>query len=252
MFFRYGLPLLAAAALLFAARHVVVADQEPPKESPPVEPSRTPFKSSLAGAGVIEPKSENISIGSHLPGVVTEVFVDVNTEVEAGQKLFRLDDRQLRAELEVRQAMLSSALASQEKIRNQPRPEELPITEARVEEARVAVEDARAQFARTEQGYRTGAVAEDEFVKRKYAVATANAHLATGVGIEVAQGRGVEAGLAGGGKPGETGPRPVAANRDGTQAIGSHRPGAGPGAAKERPPRGICRHPPGSGADGHR
>ena len=178
MFFRYGLPLLAAAALLFAARHVVVADQEPPKESPPVEPSRTPFKSSLAGAGVIEPKSENISIGSHLPGVVTEVFVDVNTEVEAGQKLFRLDDRQLRAELEVRQAMLSSALASQEKIRNQPRPEELPITEARVEEARVAVEDARAQFARTEQGYRTGAVAEDEFVKRKYAVATANAQLA--------------------------------------------------------------------------
>lgn len=177
MVFKIGLPVLSIAALLFALRHVVVADQEPPKEPPPVEPSRTPFKSTVAGAGVIEPKTENISIGSHLPGVVSEVFVEVNTEVNAGDKLFRLDDRQLRAELEVRRSMLDSAKASLEKLRNQPRPEELPITEARVEEARVALEDAKTQFARTEQGYRAGAIAEDEFLKRKFAVATANAQL---------------------------------------------------------------------------
>ncbi|WP_020468637.1 HlyD family secretion protein [Zavarzinella formosa] len=177
MLFRYGLPLLAFASMMFALRHVVIADQEPPKQPPPVEPSRTPFKSALAGGGVIEPKSENIAIGSHLPGVVAEVFANVNDEVEAGQKLFRLDNRQLLAELEVRQAMLESSRSSLEKLRSQPRPEEIPITEATVQEARVMVEDTKAQFARAERGHSSGAVSEEEYVRQKYAVATANAKL---------------------------------------------------------------------------
>ena len=178
MLFKIGLPLLSFAAVLFALRHVVIADQEPPKEPPPVEPVRTPFKSAIAGAGMIEPMSENIAVGSHLPGVVAEVFADVNTEVAAGAKLFRLDDRQLRAELEVRQAMLEAAKAMLEKLRNQPRPEELPITEAKVAEMSALMADAKAQFERAEQGNRTGAVAEDEFVRRKFAVSTAAAQLA--------------------------------------------------------------------------
>lgn len=178
MLYKIGLPLLSLAAVLFALRHVVIADEEPPKQPPPVEPARSPYLSPLAGAGVIEPMTENIAVGSHLPGVVAEVFADVNSEVAAGAKLFRLDDRQLRAELEVRQAMLDAAKAMLEKLRSQPRPEELPITEAKVEEARALVADAKAQYDRAEQGNRTGAVAEDEFVRRKFTVATANALLA--------------------------------------------------------------------------
>jgi HlyD family secretion protein len=178
MLYKFLLPILSAIALAFALRHVVVADQEPPKLPPPVEPSRTPYRGPVAGAGVIEPVTENIALGSHLAGVVAEVYVNVGDAVEAGQNLFRLDDRHLKAELAVRQAMLDSARASLAKLNAMPRDEEKPISEARVREAKALLEDARDQLARAERGSRTGAVTEDEYFRRKNGFATAEAQLA--------------------------------------------------------------------------
>jgi HlyD family secretion protein len=178
MLYKILLPILALVALGFAARHVVVADQEPPKLPPPVEPARSPFAGSVAGAGVIEPLTENIAVGSPLPGVVLEVFVKVGDEVVAGQKLFRLDDRQLRAERGVRRAMLDSAQATLAKLRAMPRPEEVPISEAKLRESRVGLADAQEQFTRADRGYRTVAVSEDERYRRKNAVAAAEAQVA--------------------------------------------------------------------------
>src|SRR5262245_11271399 len=149
MLYKILLPVLAAIALAFALRHVVIADQVPPKTPPPIEPSRSPYKAGLAGAGVIEPKSENIAVGSPLGGVVAEVFVEVGQEVQEGEKLFRLDDRHLQAEKKVRQAMLESAMASLAKLRAMPRDEEIPISEARVREAKATLVDARELFARS-------------------------------------------------------------------------------------------------------
>jgi multidrug resistance efflux pump len=178
MVYKILLPILALAALGFAARHVVVADQEPPRLPPPIEPARSPFAGSVAGAGVIEPLTENIAVGSPLPGVVAEVFAKVGDEVAAGQKLFRLDDRQPRAERDVRRAMLEAAKATLTKLRAQPRAEEVPISEARLREAQAGLADARDQFTRADRGVRTAAVSEDEFYRRKNAVATAEAQVA--------------------------------------------------------------------------
>jgi len=178
MLYKILLPIASVIALAFALRHIVVADQEPPKQPPPIEPSRTPYKGTVAGAGVIEPVSENIAVGSPLPGVVDEVFVRVGDEVAAGQKLFRLDDRHLRAELGARQAMLNSAKASLAKLNAMPRDEEKPIAEARVREAKALLADAQEQLDRAARGNRTGAVTEDEYFRRRNAVATAEAQLA--------------------------------------------------------------------------
>jgi HlyD family secretion protein len=178
MLYKILLPVLALIALGFAARHVVVADQEPPRTPPPIEPTRSPFAGSVAGAGVIEPRTENIAVGSPLPGVVVEVFAKVGDEVDAGQKLFRLDDRQLRAERDVRRTMLESAKATVAKLRAMPRPEEVPISEARLREAQAGLADARDQFARADRGFRTVAVSEDERNRRKNAVAAAEAQVA--------------------------------------------------------------------------
>ena len=68
---------------------------------PPVEPARSPFGQTLAASGVVEAKTENISIGSHLPGIVNQVVVSVGQRVKAGDPLFRLDDRHLQAELQL-------------------------------------------------------------------------------------------------------------------------------------------------------
>src|SRR5262245_6833406 len=117
------LPLLALVLLGFAVFHVVRAQQAPPKPPTPVDPARNPFRGTIAGSGVVEPRSENIAIGSHLSGVVAEVLVEVGDRVKVGTPLFRLDDRQLRAELAVRKANLANAEANLRKLQAMPRPE---------------------------------------------------------------------------------------------------------------------------------
>ena len=83
-----------------------------PELPPPVQPAENPFPNTVAGAGMVEPETENISIGSPVPGIVVEVLVKVGQKVKAGDPLFRLDDRELKAELAVRQAMLADAQAA--------------------------------------------------------------------------------------------------------------------------------------------
>lgn len=178
------LPLLSAALLSFAIYHVVSANQQPPKGTPPVDPSRTPFRNTIAGGGVVEARSENIAIGAHLPGVVAEVFVKVDQPVAGqtpssqGTPLFRLDDRQLQAELRVRKANLESARASLLKLDKTPRREEVPPSEARVREAKAVLDDAKDQYQRAQQLLKTRAVGEEEVIKRRNGVAIAEAQAA--------------------------------------------------------------------------
>lgn len=172
------LPLLSLAMLAFAVKHVVTANQVEPKPAPPIEPARSPYKFALAGSGVVEPRTENISIGSHLPGVVAKVHVSVGQQVRVGEPLFELDDRQLRAELSVRRSNLLAVKTQLEKLDNQPRVEEVPPVEARVREARVAVSDAKDQLQRAQRVMGSRAMAEEDVVRRSNAVQIAEAQLA--------------------------------------------------------------------------
>src|SRR5436309_934264 len=61
---KWLLPLMAASLLVFAVFHVVRAQQTLPKPPPPVEPSRNPFGKTVAGAGIVEARSQNIAIGT--------------------------------------------------------------------------------------------------------------------------------------------------------------------------------------------
>ena len=60
-----------------------------PEVPPPIQPAANPFPNTVAGAGMVEPETENISIGSPLPGIVVEVMVKVGQQVKAGDPLFR-------------------------------------------------------------------------------------------------------------------------------------------------------------------
>ena len=44
-----------------------------------------------------------------VPGVVTEIFANVNDHVRAGDPLFKIDDRNMQSQLRVQKAMLESA-----------------------------------------------------------------------------------------------------------------------------------------------
>jgi multidrug resistance efflux pump len=176
------LPIAAVAMLLFAVYHVVKAQQTPPKLPPPVSPARSPFGAGVAGAGLVEAETENISIGTNLPGVVTEVLVKVGQKVKGdrnftGDILFRLDDRALRAEKHVRQAALAAAEAQLQKLKEMPRKEELPALEARVAEARANLADQVDMAQRARRLSATRAISDEERNRREQATQMAREQL---------------------------------------------------------------------------
>lgn len=108
---KYTLPILAVAGFLFATYTVVSSNKPIPVAPAVAQPSSAPFKSFIAGAGIVEPKSQNIAIGTPLAGIVKTVAVKVGDKVKAGAPLFYLDDRDTRAELAVKLADLAKARA---------------------------------------------------------------------------------------------------------------------------------------------
>ena len=81
--------------------------------------------------------------------------------------MFRLDDRQRRAELAIRRAMLEDANAQLEKLDAMPRKEELPQSEAKVLEAKADWENWEQQWSRGEELVTKDAMSQEEFMERK-------------------------------------------------------------------------------------
>jgi len=159
------LPLVALAMLGFGVFHLLKAQQTLPKPPPPVAPARNPFGRGIAAAGIVESRSENIAIGSALPGLVLEVYVpveNVGAEVSAGDLLFRVDDRQLRARLAMQQAELAAAQAQLAKLEAQPRTEEIPPAEARVKAAYANALRLQDQFERARKLLANNSIAVEE------------------------------------------------------------------------------------------
>ena len=153
MITKYVLPLLSVLGLSFAI-YTVLPGRIPEPASPDVPPPTRPteFKA-IAGAGLIEARRENIPVGAPVPGVVWEVFVKIGDKVKTGDPLFRIDDREVKAQLKVREAALVATKAQLHKLLSAPRPEDIPPAQAAVEEARAKVYDAESAMGRTEKLY---------------------------------------------------------------------------------------------------
>lgn len=175
---KYLLPLLAALALCFAVYHVVQAQKTAVVPAQVIEPARSPFSEPLAGSGIIEPRTENIAIGSPLPGIVQSVGVQVPQLVRQGEVLFQLDDRQLQAELRTRQANWEAAKAQLARLENQPRPEEIPVAQSRIEEAEANLAEQQDQYQRCRQLFEKNLIVESELIRWRQAVAMAAQQLA--------------------------------------------------------------------------
>src|SRR5579859_4828650 len=88
------LPIIAFAAMAFGVISVVRSQPRRESNVPPSQPPVSPYAQVVAAEGLVEASSENISIGTSLSEVVTEVPVAVGQKVKTGEPLFRLDDRQ--------------------------------------------------------------------------------------------------------------------------------------------------------------
>jgi multidrug resistance efflux pump len=178
IFRKYVIPVLAVVGVAVAV-YTVRSENRPIQPAPPVaEPARSPFDLPVAGAGIVEASTENLAIGTHLSGIVTRVPVKVGDEVKAGDPLFVVDDRAVKAELEVRKAAQAAAERTLERLLNSPRAEDIPPAEAKVAEGQALVRDAESQLTLWQSVADPRAVAKDELNKRRYALDAAQARLA--------------------------------------------------------------------------
>ncbi len=178
MFTKYGLPILAVAGLTFAIYTAVQAAIPKPPSKPVMEPPVRPEATRMiAGAGLVEARRENIPIGVNVPGVVIEVFVKKGDTVKKGDPLFRVDDRDLNAQVRVRESELASYRAQYHKLKAAPRPEDVPPAEAAVGEARARLNDTEAAMARSEKLYTRQMLAGGDWDKDRFAFYAAKATL---------------------------------------------------------------------------
>src|SRR3954470_18703797 len=175
MFRKILLPLLALIGVAFAIYTVKAGNKAVPVSKPVAEPALAPFPSYVAGSGLIESSTENIAVGTHVAGVVQEVLSKVGDTVKAGAELFRIDDRELKATLGVREAALLSAKAELERLKNQPRPEEIPLAEAKVREAQATLENNKIVLAKWQRVEDPRAVSPEELRQAKLGVEIADA-----------------------------------------------------------------------------
>jgi RND family efflux transporter MFP subunit len=157
---RYG--SIAAALLGFCAMisfsQLQAEKETPPPGEPPVPPPQKPFKESVAATGILESLSENVAIGVPVAGLIVELPVKVNDSVKKGQTLFKLDDRDLQAEL-------LSTTAQQE------------ISKAQIAVSEAQLAKLQSQLDRLTSVNDPRAVSKDDLENRRRDVAVAEAQL---------------------------------------------------------------------------
>ena len=152
------LPLLALAGLGFGIYSVVNGNKPVPVAPAVVEPAQAPFKTYIAGAGIIESKNRNVVIGAALPGIVKSLNVKVGDRVKTGAVLFTIDDRDAQANLTMKRA-------------------DLELARAAVDEATASLADVEVLRKLAESVTDRRAISTEELERRRNAVLIAKARL---------------------------------------------------------------------------
>ena len=113
------LPIIASGSLVLAGASLVGHLPQRELTEAPSPPPESSFPNSVAGVGLVEACTENIAVGTHIAGIVQKVFVGVGQHVSAGDPLFEIDNRHLRAQLEFQRAALGVASAELADLENQ-------------------------------------------------------------------------------------------------------------------------------------
>jgi multidrug resistance efflux pump len=174
---KYGLPVFAALSLAFAILKITSSQPVHARQAPPAVPPSTVYANQVGAVGLAEAESENIAISLPVPGLVTRVDVKAGDRVRRGARLFSLDDRDLRAELALRQSSLALAETRLEKLAMSPRPEDLPPMEAKVREAEQLYADAALQLSLIESVRDKRAIRDEDLQRRRLAVKAAEARV---------------------------------------------------------------------------
>ncbi|EFB42287.1 MULTISPECIES: HlyD family secretion protein [Parachlamydia] len=120
--------------------------EEPKSPEYFIKPPLSPFKSYISGVGVVQPVSGNIQVGTPVNRIIEKVFVTVGEKVKKGDILFKLENKDLMADLLVKQMAYKSAKARLQKLEALPHPEDLASAEAALQSAQTEMNAAKSQF----------------------------------------------------------------------------------------------------------
>src|SRR5579863_5088975 len=120
-YLKYFLPSFGLLGVAGAAAMVKEGNPTPPPTKPLFPPAEAPFSSYIFGPGIVEASTQNIAIGTPVSGIVTAIYVKWGEQVKTGAPLFKVDTRDLDAQLlpakakvNEADALRSSAMASVE------------------------------------------------------------------------------------------------------------------------------------------
>src|ERR1700693_1530873 len=164
---KYVLPLLAVLGVAAAIAMVIQGNRTAPVAQPVTQPANAPFSTYIFGPGIVEASTENIAVGTPVSGIVTAIYVKWGDRVKTGDPLFRVDTRDLDAQL----------LPANAKVKE---------VEAQLLPANAKVNEAQATLAKAENRLKVGeglepgvSVSAEEMANRRFDVAIGKATLAS-------------------------------------------------------------------------
>lgn len=111
---KFLLPIIATIGACIALVVVFWTQKQLPVLPVLFPPPTSPYKNAIAGEGVIEASSENISIGSPFSEIVTKIHVTEGNFVKQGDLLFELDLRFFESQKMTAEAELEAAIVTLE------------------------------------------------------------------------------------------------------------------------------------------
>jgi len=99
--------MLGLAGISLTVLYIAKGVPEKPITQPIAEPSIIPFESYIGGAGLTEPNSENIAIGTQFSGIVRHVAVKAGDQVKKDDILFVIEDREVAAQVLQAEALVN-------------------------------------------------------------------------------------------------------------------------------------------------
>ncbi len=96
-----------------------------------------PIVAEVMGTGTLEARVKTV-ISPRIQGILSEVLVDQNDPVEAGQLLARLEDEELKLQVDVAESALAAARASAQRVRADEARAEAVVHQAQLEHERIA------------------------------------------------------------------------------------------------------------------
>jgi HlyD family secretion protein len=119
MLFKQASVWLALLGIVLVGAMVVKDTKTSPPPQSPLPLPHKPFAHCIGASGIVESRDKDTNVGVTVPGVILKMYVKPGDTVAAGDPLFQVDDRDLRAQMLVDQAQVKLKTANLEMAKDQ-------------------------------------------------------------------------------------------------------------------------------------